>query len=84
MPRRLVYNVNDQGPLMTSTGDPLKQGLQISWIKNEEPGKRDQGEEGISIEGLNNLKKSWTSNLTRRLKTWIFVEVIETILLYSC
>ncbi len=46
--------------------------------------ERDIKERKASAWGtLNNLKKIWISNLSRGLKTQIFVAVIKTILLYS-
>ena len=71
---------------MTSNGYPLKQVKDIKYL-----GCRMKITEGDIKEkkasawrALNSLRKIWTSNLSRELKTRIFVAAIETILLYSC
>ena len=65
---------------------PLKQVKDFKYLGSRmESTERDLKErKALARRALNNLKKIWTSNLSRELKTRIFVAAIETILLCSC
>ncbi len=82
----MAFNVNSQVPLMASNGDLLKQVKDFKYLGSRMTStERDIKERKVSAwRALHNLKNIWTSNLSRVLKTWIFVAAIETILLYSC
>ncbi len=82
----MALNVNNQGPLMASSDYPLKQVKDFKYqVSRMESTQKDTKERKASAcRALNNLRKIWTSNLSRALKTRIFIAAIETILLYSC
>ena len=70
----MAFNVNSQGPLMASNVDPLKQVKDFNYLGSRmESTQRDIKERKASAwRAVNNLKKIWTSNLSRGLKTRIF------------
>ena len=71
---------------MASNGDYLKEVKDFKHLGlRMDSTERDIKERKASAwRALNNLKKIWTSNLSRRLKTQIFVAAIKTIPLNSC
>ena len=82
----MSFNTNSQVPLITSTGEPLKQVLDFKYLgsRMESTDKDIKERKAQAWRAINSMKKIWTSGMARPLKARIFIATVEAILLYGC
>lgn len=82
----LAYNIEDTVIIRTDNGEELGKQDDFkylgSWVDSSE--KDIKIRKAQAWKALNGMQKIWTSNMSRKLKTRLFIATIESILLYGC
>ena len=79
----LAYNIEDDLTLRTDDGEELERQDDFkylgSWVDSTEKDVRIR--KALAWKALNGMHKIWSSNMSRNLKTRLFIATIESILL---
>ena len=82
----MALNIGDHVPLKTTDGTPLEQKPDFkylgSWVNDSSTDIATRKAKAWTA--LHNMKKIWTSALSRKLKLRYFTATVESILLYGC